>query len=134
MYSLVDIFNQSLADDSCGGLDGEGYQARISLGVKIVKDDETQEVKIFNVSYGDYYREVSEEEYKYFTDKGWTHGIYYVSLSNSRRKLSLIDRKIQIEMNGKCNAKNIQKLKSIRERNIGKYSEISNKLNELNNG
>ncbi len=44
------------------------------------------------------------------------------------------DKKIQMEMNGKCNAKNIHKLKRIRERNIGNYSEISNKLNELNNG
>ena len=84
MYSLEDVFNQSLADDSCGGLDGEGYQARISLGVKIVKDDETQEVKIFNVSYGDYYREVSEEEYKYLyfqlivNDKNGLNDIQYL--------------------------------------------------------
>ena len=134
MYSLEDVFNQALADDSCGCLNGEGYQAKISLGVKILRDDETKKVQILNTSYGEYYREISTEEYKYFTDKGWTHGIYYVSLSNFRRKLSLIDRKIQIEMNGKCNAKQIDKLKSNRERQLLKYSEISNKLNELNNG
>jgi transposase-like protein len=134
MYSLEDVFIQAIEDDSCGGLDGVGYQARISLGVKIIKDNETNEVQLFNTSYGEHYREVSNNEYEVFKEKGWEHGIYYVSLSNSRRKLDLIERKIRIEMNGKCNAKQIQKLKNNRQRNIEKYSEISNKLNELNNG
>jgi len=52
MYSLEDVFNQLLADDSCGCLNGAGYQAKISLGVKILRDDETKKVKILNTSYG----------------------------------------------------------------------------------
>jgi hypothetical protein len=134
MYSLDEVFNQADADDSCGYLDAKGYEARIDMGAKIVRDTETREVQILNTSYGEHYREIMPLEYAFFRAKGWRIGILSLHLSNSRRKLDNIDRKIKIEINNRANTKQINRLQKNRDRVMVKYREISNNLNLLNNG
>ncbi len=133
MYSLEDVFNQALADDSCGGLDGVGYQGRISLGVKIIKDNETNEVQLLNTSYGERYREVSKNEYEVFKEKGWLFGCYSLSLTNYKRKLDTIENLIQECFAKKISDKQYRKLKTSRTNYLLKYNDARNKLNKLTN-
>ena len=91
MYSLEEVFKQAVNDDNSAPLNYPHYNAQLSWGVKIVKDNRTKEINIFNTTRGgDYYMELNEEEYKSFSDNGWIKGIYILSLSNFRRKLNLI--------------------------------------------
>jgi hypothetical protein len=53
-------------------------------------------------------------------------------LSNYRIKLDKIEKFIKSEMNGRKNPKQIQSLKSSRQRILERYSNIKNKLNQLN--
>ena len=134
MYSLNEVFNQAEEDDSCGVLDARGYEARINMSTKIQRDNESGEVQILNTSYGEHYREISPIEYAFFRAKGWAIGILSVYLSNSRRKLDKIDKKIQREINNRGNAKQINKMQGNRDRIMVKYREVSNKFNLLTNG
>jgi hypothetical protein len=131
-YSLEDIWVQAVEDAYAVTLDGSGYQSRMVYGLKIVKDDETNEIQLINATRGgDYYREVNAEELKVFLEKGWRYGVYVLSLSNYRLKLDLIEQKIHKEMNSRKSKKQIDILKGSRKRVMNKYSEINYKLNQL---
>tara|TARA_R100001594_G_scaffold11802_5_gene26472 strand:- start:14497 stop:14904 length:408 start_codon:yes stop_codon:yes gene_type:complete len=134
MYSLEHIFSEAANDSECGNLDTLMYEARLLRGMKIVKDGETKEIAIYNTTLGgDFYREVTQEQYELFQENGWKIGVYVLSLSNYRRKLSSIEHKIKEEMNGRKNAKSIQMAKSRRLTILQNFSEVSTKLNELQN-
>ena len=134
MYSLNEVWLQSEEDTYTANLDSKGYGARLLCGIKIVQCNETDKVQIFNTTLnGDYYKEVSMEQYELFKAKGWRYGIYVISLSNYRRKLSKIEEKIKRELNGKNNARAIQNAKSNRLRIIENFSKISTKLNFIEN-
>ncbi len=135
MYSLEEIFEQAVVDKNSAELNYPNYKAQLSLGVKIVKDNKSKEVNIFNTTKGgDFYKEIEEEEYKNFEENGWIKGTYLLSLSNFRRKLNLIEGRIQSEVNNKGSLKVITGFKNARERIMKRYTKVSNKLKQLNNG
>ena len=135
MYSLEEIFQQAVEDKNCADLNYPNYKAQLSWGVKIVKDDKSKEINIFNTTKGgDFYKEIEEDEYKSFEENGWVKGTYLLSLSNFRRKLNLIEGRIQSEVNNNGNLKVITGFKNARERIMKRYTKVSNKLKELNNG
>ena len=105
-YSLVDIFEQAEQDDYAIKVDGTGYKSRLVYGIKISKDDETDEVIIENtLASGNYYKLITPEEQEVFLDKGWRYGVYVLSLSNYRTKLDKIEQLIKEEVNGKNSTK-----------------------------
>ena len=135
MYSLNEIFSQSLEDNNSACLDAKGYQARISCGIKIVKDDQTNEIIIFNTTLGgDFYKEITKEQYNLFSSEGWLKGLHTLALTNFKTKLDKIENKIKLEVNNSNNLKHIQRLKESRERILIRYNKVSNKLKSLING
>lgn len=134
VYTLIDVWNQAKDDCFTANLDGEGYEARILYGCKISKDKETNMVQLQNTSRGgEWYIQLEPEEIEIFLNMGWRIGIYMLSLSNYRLKLDRIERLIKMEVNGRKNPKQIQSLKSSRQRILERYSKIKNQLNQLNN-
>ena len=133
VYTLIDVWNQAKEDCFTANLDGEGYEARILYGCKISKDNDTNMVQLQNTSRGgEWYLQLDPDEIEIFLKMGWRIGIYMLSLSNYRLKLDRIERLIKVEVNGRKNPKQIQSLKSSRQRILEKYSKIKNQLNQLN--
>ena len=103
MRQDIDIFNEALADDSACDLDTPTSMARLLLGVKIVRDNETGVVKIYDTSRSSFYREVSPEERKVFSKSGWRAGVLEVFNTRYGRRLaklwrtSLMRRTLRIE-------------------------------------
>ena len=134
MYGLADIWNEAEQDDYACKLDGDGYCARTLFGVKIVLDNGTNDISIYNTTKGgDYYKELDEFEINFFFEGGWRYGVYKVALQNCIFKLGKIELSMRSEVNGKRNPKQIQSLKSARVRILDKYNYISNKLNQIKN-
>lgn len=134
MYSLNAVFQESSEDMESAVLDTPNYEARLLRGIKIVKDNETKEVEIFNTTLGgDFYKEITTEQYNLFQENGWKIGVYVISLSNYRRKLVSIEKRIREELGGRKNAKSIKMSKSRRLAILKNFSEVSNKLKELQN-
>ena len=95
-----------------------------------MKCHETNTVQILNTTLnGDYYQEISIAEYEVFKEKGWRYGIYVLSLTNYRRKLDKIEKKIKKELNGKNNTRAILNAKANRVRIMENFTTISTKLN-----
>ena len=98
-----------------------------------MKDLETQDIKIYNTHRGgDYYVEISDDEYYEFLEKGWRFGVYVVSLSNYRQKLEVVKDTIKNLANNKATKKQLEMFHERRDRILEKYSEIKEKLNQLN--
>jgi len=125
---------QAITDEFSVNVDGDGYQARILYGCKIMQDNETKEIKILNTALGgEWYKPVDFDLLEVFLQKGWRFGVYELSLSNYRIKLDKVERSIKKEMNGRKNPKQIQSLKMSRQNILERYSKIKSKLNLISN-
>lgn len=131
-YRLKDIFNQAIEDECSVNLNGRDYQARMVHGCKIVKEDETDKITLFNTAMGGhFYKDLKPGQVGYFMEGGWRYGCYKLALDNYKIKLQRIEKSIKEEMNGKKNPKQIQSLKTSRERLMNKYKLITDKLSKL---
>ena len=134
MYSLEQIFIQAVQDTNSSPIVYPNYESQISCGIKIVKDNKSGDINIFNTTRGgDFYREINNTQYKTFKKNGWLRGLYTLALNNFCRKLETIEEKIKNEFNNNKNLKHIQRLKSARERILIRYNKVSNQLKTLNN-
>lgn len=125
--NLEDIFNQAKADPSSTNLDGKGYESRMMHGVQIMRDDQSEEIKIFNPRGKDYYEELTPSEYAYFNE-GWRKGVFNLVLEVYRKRLDVIEKKIPQLLN---NQKSLLALKERRTGLLKKYYKITQKLNQL---
>ena len=110
--TLENIFEEARQDEFSAVLDGKNFEARLLYGIRIEKDSETQSIIIHNTTIGgDFYKEITPEQYKTFYKKGWRLGVFVLCLSNYRRKLSMVETSIKKEVNSRKNAKHIQTLR-----------------------
>ena len=102
-------------------------------GIKIIQDKATGLISIYNTTTGgDYYTELTENEYKVFLENGWRYGVYVLSLSNYRRKLTIVNKRIQTEIGKRrTNIKNLESLQKSKTRILNRYSTFTKKLNKI---
>lgn len=130
---LDEVFEQASKDFNSTSSHGDKYLAYVSYGIKIVSDERTNKVYIYNTAMnGDFYDEVTPEQYELFLNKGWKFGVYNVSLSNYRRKLDVIQSKIRDIVNTSRSEKQMQKLREQRDTIMERYNQLAVKLNQLN--
>ena len=128
MYTLEEVFIQATLDrGSIKSLLVNG-QSIINYGLKIKKFPSGIEILNCNRG-GDYFKELSEKEYKLVLAYGWKEGATRVAMSNCEIKLDLIEQKMREEINTRKNDKYIQHLKMRREKILNKYTNLKQKLN-----
>ena len=133
-YSLKDIFIQATEDPSSSPLHGNGYESYLLYGIKIVKDNATEQIQLLNTAKsGDFYHLLNQEDINLFHDGGWRYGIYVISLSNYRAKLDKIEQQIKKYVNEKptSSQKQLDYYQSSRQNILEKYTEMTTKLNQL---
>lgn len=124
MRQDIDIFNEALADESACDLDTPTSMARLLLGVKIVRDNETGVVKIYDTSRSSFYREISNEERSAFSETGWRAGVLEVFNTRYQRRLAKLWDNITREKNTKNRARVVGAM----EREIDNLSDRKNEL------
>jgi len=128
---LHNVFEEALSYCNTANLDGIDYKARLSYGIKIVKYDEDDSIVIYNTSKGgDYYEELTEEQYDVFFKEGWKVGVLKMALERYTNKLTLIENKIKEEINGRNNANYLNFLKETRTQTLNNYYNVTQKLNQ----
>jgi hypothetical protein len=130
MYTLSDIYKQAV-DDETLNIQRNGSVSMINLGVKIQKFPSKTEI-LNCAKNGDYFQELSLEEYKIFFTKGWVVGCVTIAINNCIRKLKMIQKSMKEEVNTRKNDKYIKNLKTKREFVMNRYSYYSQKLIKLN--
>ena len=135
MYSeLHNVYEEAVEDHATTNLDGNEYDARMSYGIKIVRNHEDNSIQIFNTAKGgDYYKELEEDEYNLFFEFGWVVGVCKLALVKYKERLDVIETKMKDEINGRNNSKYIGFLKDTRKRTLNKYYKITQKLNQHEN-
>ncbi len=122
------MFDQAKRTHGCVNIDGSGYQAYIYLGVKITRDDLTEEIIIYDPQKSiHYYVEIEKYLYKLFLDKGWGGAVIQITLEKYKEKLERIKDGISKEMNGNQSPKRLRVLKEMREQILKKYYKLTQK-------
>ena len=112
---MEQVFNQAVSDLLSTRLTTPDSESYIYKGVKIIKTDDS-DIRILNTKFnGDYYQEVSKEEYAIFERNGWRVGCYLVATRNNRKALNMISDKIQDEIKTMKNLKRYNMLVKYRD-------------------
>tara|TARA_E500000318_G_C3426645_1_gene159471 strand:+ start:160 stop:507 length:348 start_codon:yes stop_codon:yes gene_type:complete len=110
----------------CINLDGGGYQAYIYLGVKISRDDLTEEIIIYDPQKSiNYYVEIEKDLYSLFLEKGWRDAVIQITQEKYKEKLDRVKEGISKEMNGSQSPKRLRVLKEMREQILKKYYKLT---------
>lgn len=127
---LQEIFEESLNDSGSVNLSGRGYQARMRLGIKISRDNESGYIMLYDhTSGGNYYVEMREEDQVIMESEGWLRGVFVITLDKYKSKLERIKQGISVELNGNNSKKRLNFYKEARKQILNKYYKVTQKLN-----
>lgn len=130
MYSLEDIFKQAEKDYHSKILSGRGFVSFLCYGFKVVKDLESAEINIIDMTNGgDFYTEITSDVYYTFQRLGWKKAIYVLYMNNCRLKLSRLESRINNALVNNESVKHIRKLKASREQILRNFNKVKIKLN-----
>ena len=120
------IFDEAYDDILSVRLTTPSSISLIYRGVKVENVDGN--IRVLNTHRGgDFYREVTPEQYNVFFEKGFRNGVYEVCLDNYKRALDMLSVKIRNEVSKRNNVKHYESLKEYRNTIMSKINEV-NKL------
>ena len=118
------IFEEAYNDGLSVRLTTPDSISLIYRGVKVENVDGN--IRILNMNRGgDFYKEITPEQYNVFFEKGFRKGVYDVCLDNYKMALDMLSLKIRNEVSKRNNVKHYEALKEYR-------NTIMNKINEVN--
>ena len=112
------IWEQSLRDSRAISMDGRGYQARLYRCVKIVNDNNTGAIAIYNTK-GLFGKEISQEQYNIFIDRGWSEGVKAIQIHNLNAEAVRLRVLIQQETYTKALSNKLKAIKDELQKIIG---------------
>lgn len=80
---------------------------------------------------GNYYQEVSPQEYELFKTDGWRKAIFKMALKKYQRKVDKINESIQSDANSKKTQRSLDLYQVEKTRIMNKYYTITQKLQKL---
>ena len=130
-YYLDEIYQQAMEDHGTISLNGNGYESLLFMGIRIVKQKEEKYTIEDMQKGGNYYQEVSPQEYELFKTDGWRKAIFKIALEKYQKKVDKINESIQSEVNSKRNQRSLDLYRSEKTRLLNKYYTITQKLQKL---
>ena len=115
---LRQIWNQSQNDISAISMDGRGYQARLYQGVRIVNDNSTGVIAIYNYK-GLFSKEITQEQYSKFLELGWSEGVKTIQVYNLNKEAARLKVLIQGQTYTKALVNKLKKIKDELQQIIG---------------
>ena len=123
------VLEQAKTDGVSKNISTSNYQAYMYKGIKIINDNYSTRIETSGINY---YREISDEQYKEF-EKGWLSGVYRLTLKKYQAQLENLEIRVRDEMNGSKSMKVLEGHKTHRIMLNKKHEEVSKKLNNLTN-
>ncbi len=120
-----EIFNQAYNDRLGVRVTTKDSVSVIYRGVKVENKDNN--VRVLNMALnGDFYMEITDEQYKIFFEHGFRRGVYEVCMENYKRTLETLSQDIRKEVSKRNNVKHYDALKEYRNTIMNKISEVIN--------
>ena len=111
-YHMIDTFNKS--------------ECLIYKGYKIEKKDDV--IKVLK-PLGEYYTEISIDDYNQLCSSGWKQGVLKLVLRDCEELLDEITNRIRLNTNINTSEKEINKLKKNREIVMNQYHKLAKQIN-----
>lgn len=111
-YHMIDTFNKS--------------ECLIYKGYKIEKKDDVIQVL---KPLGEYYTEISIDDYNQLCSSGWKQGVLKLVLRDCEELLDEITNRIRLNTNINTSEKEINKLKKNREIVMNQYHKLAKQIN-----
>lgn len=115
---LRQIWSQSQNDIRAISMDGRGYQARLYQGVRIVNDNSTGVIAIYNYK-GLFSKEITQEQYSKFLELGWSEGVKTIQVYNLNKEAARLKVLIQGQTYTKALVNKLKKIKDELQQIIG---------------
>lgn len=120
---MIDIFEEAYNDRLGVRITTPDSVSVIYRGVKIQNNNGS--IKIYNTAKGgDFYKELTPEQYNVFIKKGFRQGVYEVCMGNYKDTLKMLSVKIRNEVASRNNQKHYNLLKEYRTTIMNKISEV----------
>jgi len=132
MYNPIDLWYD--ADMCYRGvrMDYDDCESIMYMGIKIEKRD--GDIRLLNTKRGgNFYKEVTEDEYDMFFENGFLLGVYNVVKRNTERSLNVVTETINEELTGTRNEKKYEYLKTKRINLMNKLTGIIKLIENENN-
>lgn len=130
-YYLDEIYQQAMQDHGTISLNGNGYDSLLFMGIRIVKQKEEKYTIEDMQKGGNYYEEVSPQEYELFKTDGWRKSIFKIALKKYKSKVDKINESIQNNANSKKTQRSLDLYQVEKTRLLNKYYTITQKLQKL---
>lgn len=115
---LKQIWLQSQNDIHAISMDGRGYRARLYKCVRIVNDNSTGAIAIYNTK-GLFSKEITQEQYSKFYELGWSEGVKTIQVYNLNKEAARLKVLIQKETYTKALVNKLKKLQDELQKIIG---------------
>lgn len=115
---LSPVFHQAQRDNRAIRMDGKGYDAITYKSVKIVRDVSTKAIGIYNTK-GLFSKEITEEQYGIFIQKGWSEGVKAIQIHNLNAEAVRLRVLIQQETYTKALSNKLKAIKDELQKIIG---------------
>lgn len=117
------IFNEAYNDRLSVRITTKDSVSLIFRGVKVENKDGN--IRILNMGRGgDFYIEITPEQYKVFAKNGFRQGVYDVCMENYKDTLKMLSVKIRNEVASRNNQKHYNLLKEYRTTVMNKITDV----------
>lgn len=132
MYNPIDLWYDADMSNRGVRMQHDDCDSIIYMGIKIEKKD--NDVRLINTKKGgNFYKEVTDEQYDMFFKNGFLIGVYNVVKANTERSLNIVTETINEELTGTRNEKKYEYLKTKRMNLMNKLTDIIKLIQNENN-
>jgi hypothetical protein len=116
------IFEQAYSDRLGVKITTPDSVSVIYRGVKVENKD--GKARVLNMSLnGDFYKEITQDQYDIFLKYGFRRGVYEVCMTNYKRTLEMLSKSISNEVSKRNNVKHYEALKEYRNTIMTKITD-----------
>lgn len=124
MRDLNKVFREAMIHPNSVRIETPTTLSYVFAGIKAERNNETGEVVIYNTKRGgDFYREISDIEYRMMMMFGFNIGACNIAIMNAKRSLRKVQEQIMEEVTGRNNKKRYEYLKQHRVTLINNYNK-----------
>lgn len=132
MYNPIDLWYDADMSNRGVKMQHDGCDSIIYMGIKIERKD--NDVRLINTKKGgNFYKEITDEQYDMFFENGFLLGVYNVVKVNTERSLNVVTETINEELTGTRNEKKYEYLKTKRMNLMNKLTDIIKLIENENN-
>tara|TARA_R100001369_G_scaffold19363_1_gene35301 strand:+ start:1076 stop:1468 length:393 start_codon:yes stop_codon:yes gene_type:complete len=122
------LYEEALLHHSTTNIDSKTYMSQMLMGIQIVKDRKTNNIKIYASKGMEYYDEITSYQYSLFKN-GWIVGVWELKKIYYETQLDILEERKKSERNGSKSDKALENYKGRKKQILLKFNTIRKLIN-----